>query len=91
MVQIFPITQHKANKAKDVDLIKVELSAIVALCLDLSTKITLSISLEDVQDCGPVFVSLVKLLTDLLNSITGACDAGTYSFPIELILKCLLC
>ena len=74
------MAQLRVNKEKDVDLIKVELSAIVALCLDLSAYITVTISLDDVQDCAPVYVNLVTLLTDLLNSITGACDAGTCYF-----------
>ena len=74
------MAQLRANKEKDVDLIKVELSAIVALCLDLSAYITVTISLDDVQDCGSVFVNLVKILTDLLISITGACDTSTDYF-----------
>lgn len=77
------MAQLRANKEKDVDLIKVELSAIVALCLDLSAHITVTISLDGIQDCGSVFVNIVKLLTDLLNSITGACDTSTDYFCLS--------
>lgn len=73
----------------DVDLIKVELSAIVALCLDLSAHITVTISLDGIQDCGSVFVNIVKLLTDLLNSITGACDTSAIAALIDLVLSLL--
>jgi len=72
-----------------VDYIVAELGIIVSLVLDLSLSITVSISIDDVQDCGPTFVSLVKILTDLLNSLTGACDAGAIAALVDLVLSLL--
>ncbi|PMD64583.1 uncharacterized protein K444DRAFT_660364 [Hyaloscypha bicolor E] len=46
-------------------------------------------ALDGIQDCGSVFVNIVKLLTDLLNSITGACDTSAIAALIDLVLSLL--
>ena len=61
--------------------IVVDLKAIVELVTTLVGILTsATLSQDDIQDCGPVYVSLVQLLTNLLISISGSCQPGTYFY-----------
>ncbi|KAN0095961.1 hypothetical protein V8E51_014766 [Hyaloscypha variabilis] len=68
--------------------IKIDLSEIVVLVTTLVGDITEGVlSQDDVQDCGPVYVSIVQLLTNLLISISGACQPGAITVLASVVLS----
>lgn len=49
---------------------------IAQLCIDIKVEIDLGVSVDDINNCGNIFVSLVKLLCTLLLQIFKSCTGG---------------
>ncbi len=67
------------------------LDLVVTLVADIQADVNVGLSIGDLQDCGPTFTLIVKLLTDILIKISNACRGGKSFFhdsrPPSLDLK----